>query len=241
MNRWHSYSQDPNAPEVIKLRKEAIANIRTGRLIKSRVQYLCELAAGKAVLDIGVVNHTTSAADSPEWLHANLKRRAARCLGVDVLELEIANLRKRGFDVLCADVTREPLPMKFDLIIAGEVLEHLDAPGMFMKHCSAMLVPGGRLAITVPNPWYANVILANLLEHSCFSDSADHVAWYEPWTLYELAQRYNLELVSVAGIRETYAKGWKGKVFFAGRPLLVHLGLSTQLFAKSSLYEFIRT
>jgi 2-polyprenyl-3-methyl-5-hydroxy-6-metoxy-1,4-benzoquinol methylase len=49
-----------------------------------------------------------------------------------------------------ADLTREALNQQFDLIVAGEVLEHVDAPGKFMKNCASMLSPEGRLAITVP-------------------------------------------------------------------------------------------
>jgi hypothetical protein len=59
------------------------------------------------------------------------------------------------------------------------VLEQLDAPGMFMKNCAAMLNPGGRLAITVPNPWYINAILKSCFGRYTFVDSADHVAWYD--------------------------------------------------------------
>jgi len=33
---------------------------------------------------------------------------------------------------------------KFDVIIAGEVLKHLNAAGMFMKNCATMLNSGGR-------------------------------------------------------------------------------------------------
>src|SRR5258708_9026837 len=103
MNPWRTYSNDPNAPELLTLRRDAIRKARTGRLIASRVEYLCGLAAGKSVLDIGVVEHTTGAADHPGWLHGNLKRAAARCLGVDVLEDEVAKLKAQGYDVVCAD------------------------------------------------------------------------------------------------------------------------------------------
>lgn len=40
-----------------------------------------------------------------------------------------------------------------------------------MEHYAAMLNAGGRLAITVPNPWYIVPIFC--------VDSADHVAWYD--------------------------------------------------------------
>src|SRR5260221_1154969 len=159
MRPWRDYANDPNSPELYALRRAAVGRTRTKRLVDDRVEYLCRLAAGKSVLDIGVVEHTSDAADSPNWLHGNIRRHAAKCLGVDVLEPEVAKLRDRGYDVICADGTREPLAQKFDVIIGGEVIEHLDAPGRFMQSCAAMLRPGGTLAISTPNPWSATVIL----------------------------------------------------------------------------------
>ena len=240
MNPWQTYSNDPNAPELLKLRRDAIRTARTGRLVASRVEYLCGLAAGKSVLDIGVVEHTSSAAEHSGWLHGDLKRAAARCLGVDVLAEEVAKLRAQGYDVVCADVTRAPLPHKFDLVIGGEVLEHLDAPGSFMENCAAMLVPGGRLAITAPNPWYANVILKHLRRRSVFVDSADHVAWYDASVLYELGQRHGLELERFTAVGGAHTRTLTAKVFFGLRPLLVRVGISPELFAKSIIYEFVR-
>ena len=240
MNRWQTYSPDPNAPELLALRRDALRRAKTGRITDDRVAYLCGLAAGKSVLDIGVVEHTSGAASSPGWLHGHLKRAAARCLGVDVLEPEVAKLREQGFDVVCADITRAPLPQKFDLVIGGEVLEHLDLPGNFMANCAAMLPPGGRLAITVPNPWYINVILKNLCRRSVFVDSADHVAWYDASVLYELGQRHGLELERFTAIGGTHTHTLKSKLFFGLRPVLISAGLSAELFAKSIIYEFIR-
>jgi SAM-dependent methyltransferase len=240
MQRWQHYSSDPNAPELYLLRRKAITKARTRGLIADRVDYLCRLAAGKSVLDIGVVEHTTSATESPAWLHGNLKRFAAQCLGIDVLEKDVAKLRERGFDVICADITHEPLSKNFDVIIGGEVIEHLDAPGMFMENCSAMLPRGGRLVITTPNPWYASVILKHLFHAAVFVDSADHVAWYDAWTLYELGQRHGLDLERFTGIGCTRPISLKARVFFTLSPLLIHLGLSPELFAKSIVYEFVR-
>jgi 2-polyprenyl-3-methyl-5-hydroxy-6-metoxy-1,4-benzoquinol methylase len=240
MDRWQNYSPDPNSEQLMALRREAIRHARTYRLIDDRVAYLCELAKSKAVLDIGVVEHTSSAADNPGWLHGNLKRHAASCLGVDVLEKEVALLQEKGFNVICADVTRQPLPQKFDVIIAGEVLEHLDAPGPFMASCAAMLESGGRLALTVPNPWYANVVIKNIFRRSTFVDSSDHVAWYEAAVLYELGQRHQLRLERTVGIGVTQPKTFKAKLFFGLSPLLILVGFSSELFAKSIIYEFVK-
>jgi len=241
MKPWRDYSRDPNTPELRALRQQAIGRARAGWLVEDRVEYLCRLVADKSVLDIGVVEHTSGAAESPAWLHGNIRRHAARCLGVDVLEPEIMKLREQGYDVVFADITREPLPQQFDVIIGGEVIEHLDAPGRFMQNCAAMLLPGGRLVITTPNPWYANAILKSCTRRSVFVDSADHVGWYDASVLYELGQRHGLRLVRFTGIGGTRPTTVKAKLFFGIRPLLTGLGLSAELFAKSIIYEFVRT
>jgi predicted TPR repeat methyltransferase len=125
-------------------RQAAIAKARTGRLVYDRVAYLCQLVDGKSILDIGVVEDTREAVESSGWRHGHLRRHAGQCLGVDVLEEEVRYLQTKGYKVICADVTKAPIAEKFDVIIAGEVLEHLDATGMFMKNCATMLNFGGR-------------------------------------------------------------------------------------------------
>ena len=240
MQRWFQYSKDPNAPVVLEKRRTAVAQARTGKLLHDRIAYLCELVAGKSILDIGIVEHTRDAVNSPYWLHGNLCRVAAQCLGVDVLEPEIEYLRTKGYDVICADITQAPIARQFDVITAGEVLEHLDTPGQFMKNCAAMLEPGGRLVITVPNPWYANVILKNVTRSSTFVDSADHVAWYDASTLYELGQRAGLRLDRFTGIGATHSQTSRAHLFFWLRPILTQIGFKPELFAKSIIFEFVR-
>jgi SAM-dependent methyltransferase len=240
MLRWNELSPNPNDPRVMEIRRGAIAKARSNELVLDRVAYLCGLAAGKSVLDIGVVEHTREATESPNWLHGHLSRCAASCLGVDVIEAEVNYLNERGYHVIVADITQAPLYEKFDVIIGGEVLEHLDAPGRFMENCAAMLNRGGRLAITVPNPWFINAIVKGCFKRYTFVDSSDHVAWYDASTLFELGQRHGFELDRFAGITVQHPKSFRAKIFFGLRPLLTSIGLSPQLFAKSTIYEFVR-
>lgn len=241
MQRWHDLSLDPNDPRVMELRRLTISKARAEALIRDRVSYFCDLVRGKSVLDIGIVEHTREAVHSPHWLHGHLKRHAARCLGVDVLDSEVEYLKQQGYNVVLADITQAPLAEKFDIIVGGEVLEHLDAPGMFMKNCAAMLDPGGRLVISVPNPWYINPVLKSCFRQYTFLDSADHVAWYDPSTLLELGQRHGFELERFAGIAVRDVKTFRARLLVRLRPLLVRIGFASQLFAKSIIYEFVRT
>jgi SAM-dependent methyltransferase len=240
VKRWQAYGKDPNDPALHALRQQAIARARAGVLIADRVEYLCAIAAGKSVLDIGVVEHAAAAAANPRWLHGEIRRHAAQCFGVDVLPAEIAALQAKGYNVACVDVTEQPLAQRFDVIIAGEVIEHLDATGRFMHSCAAMLAPGGRLALSAPNPWYANAIVRSVLRGPPFVDSADHVGWYDAAVLYELGQRHGLRLERFAGVGGSHPRTWKGRLVLGLRPLLLKLGLRAELFAKSIIYEFVR-
>lgn len=238
MARWSSLSDDPNAPEVTGTRFRILQQRRSAALVKDRVAYLTEAVAGKRVLDIGVVAHTLEAVSHPGWLHGHLRRSATVCVGCDILPESVEFLRCQGFDVRLADLTVGPLPEKFDVIVAGEVLEHLSAPGRLLESCAAMLTPGGRLYVTVPNPWYINIIAKNLTGRSLYIDSADHVVWYDPNSLYELGQRCGLEMVSWAGIEAGRPASLAGKLVFGSMSVLTGLGLAPELFAKSLLYEF---
>lgn len=238
MQSWQETSKDPNDPKLLDFRRTEITAARQASLVLDRVAYLTELARGKNVLDVGVVEHFLEAKEDPKWLHRHLVGSAASCLGVDLLESETRKLVEAGFNVMVADLTKEPLSQQFDLIVAGEVLEHVDAPGKFMRNCAAMLRPDGRLAITVPNPWYINAVLKSAMRSHAFVDSADHVSWYDASTLVELGQRNGLRLLKFAGIAVHKPKKIGTKLFFSMRPLMVSCGLSPFLFAKSIIYEF---
>jgi hypothetical protein len=83
-------------------------------------------------------------------------------------------------------------------------------------------------------------MLKNLWRRHTFVDSADHVAWYEASVLYELGQRHGLELDRLTGIGSTNSKTVSSRFFRALRPLLIGIGFSSELFAKSIIYEFVR-
>lgn len=237
MQNWSEISKDPNSPDLMDARRAEIQAARQTQLILNRTGYLSELARGKDVLDVGIVEHFLEAASSPGWLHRHIAEAASSCLGVDILP-EVQKLATAGFNVRVADLAQGPLDQTFDLIIAGEVLEHVDAPGSFMKNCAAMLRSDGRLVVTVPNPWHINAMIKNAVRRNTFVDSADHVGWYDASTLLELGQRSGLQLLKFSGIAGSTPRSAVGKMIFAAQPIFIGLGLSPLLFAKSIVYEF---
>jgi SAM-dependent methyltransferase len=238
MKEWQSVTKDPNAPQITRARQGTLAGARNSELVKDRIDYLCQLVKGKRVLDVGVVDHQLGSAESPEWLHGRLCGVASECEGVDVLPEEVAELRRRGFSVSCTNIVERPLPREFDVVVCGEVLEHIDATRGFLENCRKMLAQNGQLILTVPNPWYANVIMKAAFGNLPFQDNADHVAWYDPSTIYELGGRCGFELHKYSGVRVQAGKSFAARCFFKLADLWIKLGLRQEVLAKTMIYEF---
>jgi SAM-dependent methyltransferase len=240
VSHWSQIANDPNCKEVAQWRREKLIAAREPRVIADRIQYLSELAKDHDVLDVGVVSHTREAISGPDWLHSHLCKSARSCLGVDILADEVSYLKGLGFNVVHADLTKDSLPESFSLIVMGEVLEHLSNPAQFLSNVSSMLRPQARLVLSVPNPWYINIIMKTLRNGAPYVDSADHVAWYDPCTLCELGERCGLKLNKFAGIASRSTGTLKSRLLFAAKPFFSAVGLRAEIFSKSMLYEFIR-
>jgi 2-polyprenyl-3-methyl-5-hydroxy-6-metoxy-1,4-benzoquinol methylase len=112
-----------------------------------RITQIVPYVVGKTVLDVGC----TSGSRRDDWVHAGLVRVAHRVIGVDIDADAVNRVRQRGFDVRLADA--ESLPMKevFDVVHAGELIEHLDNPRSFLAAARSRLKPAGVLVLTTPN------------------------------------------------------------------------------------------
>ena len=123
--RWQDNDADPNAPAALAARAEVLR--RAWReSATDRVGFLVERCRGRTVLDIGCVAHDAARMRSPEWLHGRLAAVSRRCVGVDVLEAEVAEMRELGFIAFAHDVSTGLGPASdeapFDVIVAGELI-----------------------------------------------------------------------------------------------------------------------
>jgi SAM-dependent methyltransferase len=154
-----------------------------------------EEISGRTLLDIGVVEHDASHMNSPAWKHAILKSHATECVGVDILADEVAELKKRGFNVCLADATSPSIYLgrKFDRIFIGDVIEHVDNPRQLLEFARRHLEDDGEILVTTPCPfWFKH--LSRILWKGTHVPNADHVSWVTPALALELGHRAGLDL-----------------------------------------------
>lgn len=76
------------------------------------------------------------------------QRLGYRHLGVDLGLPGLGVARAHGVSVACADVTRLPLPDACaDVVVAGEILEHVEQPEQVVSEACRVLRPGGTIVI----------------------------------------------------------------------------------------------
>lgn len=147
-----------------------------------------QLEPTDSVLDIGVVQHNAEYEKSDNWLHKHIDRKCIDVLGIDILKDEIQTLQDRGYNVQVADAEWFNLSRSFDKIVAGELIEHLCNPGIFLDRAYEHLKPGGRLILTTPNVW-SIAYLKRLAFNKEVHCNSEHTAWYDTRTLRQLLER----------------------------------------------------
>jgi SAM-dependent methyltransferase len=187
-----------------------------------RISFLRELCTGKDVLHLGCSNwpYTNESDSKGLLLHRDISAVAKRCCGLDSDAAGLEELNKLGFsDLVVGDI--EHLDdfaqlASFDVVLAGEVIEHLNNPGLFLKSALLLLRPGGVLVITTVNAYCAFRFAAFALRGKAGRNEPvhpDHVAYYSPSTLRLITKRAGwsveqLEFYDLGFEHRPYASRW---------------------------------
>lgn len=87
-------------------------------------------------------------------LARRLVTRGSTVVGIELDEQSAEEARKVCAQVFVGDVEQMELPFErgeFDVIVCGDVLEHLRDPARFLERLRPLLAAGGRLVLTTPN------------------------------------------------------------------------------------------
>jgi 2-polyprenyl-3-methyl-5-hydroxy-6-metoxy-1,4-benzoquinol methylase len=198
-------------------------------LLPSRLEFILALAGNaKTIAHIGCTDapYTDYRLANGELLHAELLAVNPRAVGIDVDANGILVLQRAFPDASIeqVDVATSELPARllgaFDLVVAGEVLEHVPDAGSFLVGARQLVSPDGHVCVTVPNACSPKIGIRAMLGREAVHP--DHLTYYGPRTLARALNRAGFEVV--------YLASYVAKPGRAGRAINVALRAAHVLF-----------
>lgn len=168
-----------------------------------RVEFIKKMCIGKKVLHLGCTNYpyTEDSIQKNMLLHHELKTVAKTLHGFDFDRAGLDILEKSGEENLhFADLEKledVELDETFDVIIAGEMIEHLSNPGLFLRGIKRFMDEKTDLVITTINAYSGmRFFIYGLRGRGGEREPVhpDHVAYYSYKTLSMVINRENLEI-----------------------------------------------
>lgn len=183
---------------------------------------------GKRILHLGCVGFTdSSVAVKIEQAGRSLHRKltdASDCTGIDLDATTVAQLDEAGVfkNILVGDVERlEEFQARFkpfEIVVAGDIIEHLSNPGRMLDGIRPLLGPGGQLFISTPNALGLPGFLRQL--RGTFREGQQHVLCFNAMTLAQLLERHGYEVIETLTCHHQFAQANHPRSFKLGTALL---------------------
>ncbi|SLN49833.1 class I SAM-dependent methyltransferase [Oceanibacterium hippocampi] len=177
--------------------------LERGRAV-DRDRFVVQACRARRVLHVGCADHpfTEAKFETGDLLHQKLMAVAADVAGIDRNRAAVDWLGQRGVGNLhVADAEAgaelvQAIGFRPEVVVAGEILEHLSRPFDFLLAMRDLLSDGAELIVSVPNAFCIERTLMVLV--GIEKTHPEHVAYYSPYTLQELLRRAGLAIVEIA-------------------------------------------
>jgi 2-polyprenyl-3-methyl-5-hydroxy-6-metoxy-1,4-benzoquinol methylase len=180
--------------------------------ITNKEAFLLEKVHSLRPMKVLHVGCTTAPNHVKRWengtlLHAKLisqiEAYGGVCVGIDIDSESLAFVKSKmpNADLRLIDAHKlaQFFGPEFDLIIAGDVIEHLANPGIFLQACAGVIAKAGVLIITTTNAFGVIRNLKSMLFHEAVH--AEHTAYYSHKTLRRLLQLEKMRILSAGYYR----------------------------------------
>ncbi|MCX7640663.1 MAG: methyltransferase domain-containing protein [Pyrinomonadaceae bacterium] len=168
-----------------------------------RVEFIKRMCKDKKVLHLGCTNfpYTENSIKDGSLLHFQLMQICKELYGIDADERGIEELRHHGVKNLykgdLEKLEESSLNEKFEVIVAGEVIEHLSNPGLFLNGIKRFMNSETILIITTINAYSGLRFAIYALRGKGGENEPvhpDHVAYYSYRTLNLIVKRAGLKV-----------------------------------------------
>jgi 2-polyprenyl-3-methyl-5-hydroxy-6-metoxy-1,4-benzoquinol methylase len=177
----------------------------------------------KTVLDIGCA----SGWRRDDWFHGFIRSVAREAVGIDIDQEALDGIARRGgYDVTFGDASDFDLGRTFDVVHAGELIEHTDDPHGLLVSVRRHLRGDSLFVLTTPNAFRITNFVYRVGGKA--QTHRDHVSWYCEDTLRQLLERNEFEVVEVGYLRHESVGRWRTVASSSIRALLPsHLAWNT--------------
>jgi 2-polyprenyl-3-methyl-5-hydroxy-6-metoxy-1,4-benzoquinol methylase len=178
----------------------------------------------RTVLDIGA----GSGIGRPDWMHALVASAAREAVGIELDPALAERARSLGFDVVAGDAQTMELGRTFEVVWAGEVIEHLSCAGGFLDAARRHLGDEGLLVLTTPNVFAVSNFVYRIGGRPRVNKG--HTCWFDEVTLGQLLRRHGYDVVEISYVGHKTPGRVRAALAFAVRSVLPsHLAENTLL------------
>ena len=184
--------------------------IKNSRVV-SRVPEILRVCRGKKILHLGCADMPYTLQRGESLLHFQLAGITGPDMlwGIDNSEEGVHILQQRGFHhIIYGDVEQmapELRKERFDIILAGEIIEHLANPGLFLKCISSIMDGHTELVLTTPNATSVKGFLFSIMRQE--KVHPDHNYYFSYRTLKQLMEKFDLNCREIYYYQEVEGQG----------------------------------
>ncbi len=170
-------------------------------LLNNRRKLLERYCKDKTVLDIGCVGGIGDNGKNDKFTHDIIRNVAKEVVGLDYNKKAVEYWNRRGYNLIHADASEPNLDLgkRFDVVFAGEVIEHIENQGVFLDNVKKHLDEEGMFIITTPNAhdiaYHINRILFRIKDDYATCKNIGHVVVHSYGTLKSLLERHGFNIV----------------------------------------------
>ncbi|MDH5571488.1 MAG: class I SAM-dependent methyltransferase [Gammaproteobacteria bacterium] len=189
-----------------------------------RIKMFKKWCADKNILHLGCSSGTYihDRIKRGTFLHSILSESSKSISGLDIDSNSLEVMKTHGFSDLyegnAEKLSEANINKEFDIVIAGDLLEHITCPGAMLEGVKDLLNEDGKLIISTNNAFGLHYQIRRWLGR--YTEHFEHVCFYSPETLIHLFERHNYIIEELYGAYTVPPHTIKQKIVFSiGKPL----------------------
>ena len=170
-----------------------------------RIEKFLEYCVGKDVLNIGIGGYIDDSDRTESWIKSGLENTlhyrsvkvSNKVTGIDINKFALDSMSKVcSGEYICVDIMADDfgnkVNEKYDVILFGEILEHLDDFSTALANLRSVLKEDGIIVISTPNAFAIDRFIKMFLSYEAVH--LEHTCYFSYFTLKRLMSMNELEI-----------------------------------------------